>query len=226
MLSNSHLCQGRLFVHRLLREDRQLNRGPDDGIVAAWFTAFFEAVQAPPLAGALRDAATSASLAEWTRLLTGVVVASCEALGWPAAGKGHRLELLPQRGQEYLGIDVMAFPADTGRGPAWPFPLAVFELENRHERAAYSLWKVICVRAELRVVFAYRNDREQGRELVQSLKREVIEGYSVEQRLTLDDRTLLITGSRGEGETFPYDYFKVWRLNPSIGSFELFTDWG
>jgi len=151
------------------------------------------------VAGALRD---------WTRLLTGAVVSSCEHLGWPAAAKGHKLTLLPQARQEYLGIDVMAFPPGTGEsGPAWPFPLAVFELENQRERAAYSLWKVICVRAELRVVFAYRNDWRQVQELVQSLKNEVIGGYPIEQRLTLDDRTLLITGSRGEGETFPHGYY-------------------
>ena len=106
------------------------------------------------------------------------------------------------------------------------FPLAVFELENQRERAAYSLWKIICVRAELRVVFAYRNDWQQVQELVRSLKQEVIDGYSIEQRETLDNRTLLITGSRGEGETFPYGYFKVWRLNPNIGAFERFTNWG
>ena len=77
----------------------------------------------------------------------------------------------------------------------------MFELENQRERAAYSLWKVICVRAELRVVFAYRNDWQQVQQLVQSIKSEVIDGYSIEQRQTLDDSTLLITGSRGEGKT-------------------------
>lgn len=175
----------------------------------------------------LREAAIEGNLGRWTRLLTGVLVRSCETLGWPAAATGHRLAVLPRPQQEYLGIDVMAFPPSAGEsGPAWPIPIAVFELENQRERAAYSLWKVICVRAELRVVFAYRNDWEQVRELVQSIKREVIDGFSIEQRQTLDDQTLLITGSRGEGDTFPYGFFKVWRLNPNIGSFDQFTDWG
>ena len=35
-----------------------------------------------------------------------------------------------------------------------------------------------------------------------------------------------VIGSRGEGDTFPYGYFKVWRLNPNIGAFERFTKWG
>ena len=196
-------------------------------IVEGWLAAFTDRLQPREVAEPLREAATAGNLGEWTRLLTDAVVASCKQLGWPAAAKGHKLNLLPQPGQEYLGIDVMAFRPGTGEsGPTWPFPLAVFELENQRERAVYSLWKVICVRAELRVVFAYRNDWQQVTELVQSIKREVIDGYSIEQRRTLDDRTLLITGSRGEGETFPYGYFKVWRLNPNIGAFERYTNWG
>ena len=38
------------------------------------------------------------------------------------------------------------------------FPVAIFELENcgDEDRIAYSLWKLLCVKAELRVVFCYR----------------------------------------------------------------------
>lgn len=198
----------------------------NDGIVRPWLRSMTAGLMSRPVGEPLREAATAENLGEWTRLLTGVVVTSCTELGWPAAAKAHKLALLPQAGQEYLGIDVMAFPPDTPG--AWPFPLAVFELENslRDERVAYSLWKVICVRAELRVVFAYRNDWQKVQELVQALKREVIEGYSIEQRQTLDDRTLLVTGSRGEGDTFPYGYFKIWRLNTNTGDFERYTEWG
>lgn len=196
-------------------------------LAAIWGAAFLNVLQPREIAEPLREAAVAGNLGEWTRLLTNAIIASCRQLGWPAAGKGHRLALLPRAQQEYLGIDVMAFPPGAGDGgPAWPFPLAVFELENQRERACYSLWKVLCVRAELRVVFAYRNDPEQVRQLVQQIKREVIDGYSIEQRQTLNDRTLLVTGTRGEGDTFPYGFFKIWRLNPNVGAFERFTNWG
>ncbi len=200
--------------------------GQDD-LAGTWVGRLMDGLQPRNISEPLKEASLGGNLGEWTRLLTDAVVATCADLGWPTAAKGHRLGLLPQAQQEYLGIDVMAFPPGTGEsGPTWPFPLAVFELENQRDRAAYSLWKVICVRTELRVVFAYRNDWQQVQQLVRSLKREVIDGYTIEQRQTLDDRTLLITGSRGEGETFPYGYFKVWRLNPNIGAFERFTNWG
>ncbi|MFG0331693.1 MAG: hypothetical protein ACF8PN_17545 [Phycisphaerales bacterium] len=110
-------------------------------------------------------------------------------------------------------------------GARWPFPVAAFELENQGERAAYSLWKVNCVRADLRAVFAYRNTWEQVGQLILSLTDEVLDSYPIERRKTLDDRTLLITGSRGDGETFPYGYFKVWRLNPNIAAFERYSGW-
>jgi hypothetical protein len=196
-------------------------------IVAAWLSSVSDVLQSRETAKPLREVATAGNLGEWTRLLTTVVFTSCKQLGWPAAAKGHRLNLLPQAQQEYLGIDVMAFPPGTGEsGPMWPFPLAVFELENQPGRAAYSLWKVMCVRAELRVVFAYRNDWDQVKELIRSLKHDVIEGFTIEERMRLDDRILVVTGSRGEGETFPYGYFKVWRLNQNIGDFERLSGWG
>lgn len=196
-------------------------------ITLNWLAGFATVFATREIADPLRVAATTGNLAEWTHLLTAAVVASCRPLAWPTAAKGHRLKQLPQSRQEYLGMDVMAFPPQPEVGsPIWPFPIAVFELENAKGREAYSLWKVICVRAELRVVFAYRKDWDQVQELVQALKREVIDGYSIPVRQTLGDGVLLVTGSRGEGETFPYGFFKIWRLNSNTGTFERLTNWG
>lgn len=185
------------------------------------------ALNAREMAEALRAAAATGSLADWTRLLTAAVVRSCDALGWSPAAKGHRSTRLPQAGQEYLGIDVMAFgPAGEANAPRWPLPLAAFELENQKERAGYSLWKVICVRASLRVVFAYRNDWVQVRELVRELAADVLGGLSVSDRLAIGGDLLIVTGSRGEGETFPYGFFKIWRYNTNTASFEKYPGWG
>src|SRR5881275_1015335 len=101
-------------------------------LFGAWQASFLQLVQEPETAAPLKEASLTQQLREWTACLTAVVVRSCAALGWRAAGKGHHLDLLPQAGQEYLGIDVMAFPAATATDPAprWPVPLAAFELEN------------------------------------------------------------------------------------------------
>ena len=101
-------------------------------------------------------------------------------------------------------------------------PLAGFELENDpgDDRVAYSLWKVLCVRVGLRVVFAYRPDWERGRQLVSTLASDVISGFRPEQRAAISGQTVLVVGNRGEGETFPWGYFKFWMLDTNLGRFE------
>ncbi|MBI1914949.1 MAG: hypothetical protein HYS12_09470 [Planctomycetes bacterium] len=130
-----------------------------------WRDTFTAVLQTDDVATPLKQAALAERLTDWTKHLTSAVVQSCEALGWSAAAKGFTLDLLPQVGQEYLGIDVMAFEIPLRCGvPCWLFPVAAFELENSRDdgRVAYSLWKVLCVRAGLRVVFAYRDDWGTG----------------------------------------------------------------
>lgn len=187
---------------------------------AHWRAAFDAHVQQAAVAEPLKEAALAGQLGAWTAHLTTAVVCACGALGWRAAGKGHKLDLLPKAGQEYLGLDVMAFaPPAADR---WPFPLAAFELENspHDDRVAYSLWKVLCVGAELRVVFAYRPDWDAGRELVQTVCADVLGAKPTDRRAALTGQTVLAVGNRGEGETFPWGYFKFWMLNPNLGRFE------
>lgn len=196
--------------------------------VERWRDAFASTVRERETAEPLKQAALDERLRDWTTLLTGVVVHSCRSIGWTAAAKGHVLGELPQAGQEYLGLDVMAFEqvgvglAHDGAAVPWRFPVAVFELENSRadDRVAYSLWKTLCVRASLRVVFAYRRDWSVGMELVQHLGRGVIGAMSIDTRVALDGDTLVVLGSRGEGDTFPHGYFKTWRLNTNTGRFD------
>jgi hypothetical protein len=192
----------------------------DESLFQRWKPAFLRHLQDSGTATPLKEAAIAGQLADWTRHLTTTVVRSCEVLGWQAAGKGHRLALLPQAGQEYLGIDVMAFVS--GELSRWPLPLAAFELENHanDNRVGYSLWKVLCLQVGLRVVFAYRPDPERSRELVRVLAEDVIGSMSANQLRGLNGATVLIVGNRGEGDTFPDGYFKYWLLNADLGRFE------
>lgn len=186
-----------------------------------WREAFLEVVQESLTAAPLKAASLAEDLRAWTACLTSAVVASCGQLGWPAAAKGHRLEELPQAGQEYLSLDVMALSPDVTPG-RWRFPIAVFELENHRadDRVAYSLWKVLCVRAPLRVVFAFRRDWEAGRCSVNAICDAVIGSLTVAERAALTGEIVLVMGNRGEGETFPHGYFKFWKLDTNVGRFE------
>ncbi len=187
----------------------------------AWRSAFLDVVREPEVAAPLKTASLAEDLKTWTSCLTSAVVASCRQLGWLAAAKGHRLDELPQPGQEYLSMDVMAFASSPAAG-RWRLPIAAFELENHRtdDRVGYSLWKALCLRTDLRVVFAFRRDWEESRRSVDAIGRDVIGSLTVPERMAVTGETALIIGNRGDGETFPWGYFKIWLLDTNVGRFE------
>jgi hypothetical protein len=184
---------------------------------ACWREAFWECLRLPDHAEPLRQASLSGKLGEWTKALTAATVTTCDRIGWDAVAKGHTLAGLPIPRSEYLVLDVTAF----SKGSGWKFPMAVFELENslQDDRIAYSLWKVLCVRADLRMVFCYRRTSEQAAELVRFLRTEVVEALTIAARTNLCGETLVVVGSRAEAETFPYGFFKWWSLDNNTGHF-------
>jgi hypothetical protein len=190
-----------------------------NGLAALWFAKFMETVRQHPASPGLQEAAQRAQLTEWTRALTAVVVGSCEAMAWKGVAKGHKSTILPVAGQEFLGLDVVAFEPVGDR--RWRFPVAVFELENNtaDDRVAYSLWKVLCVRSQLRVVFCYRRDSRDGSKLVRHLAAEVARAMEIRERTAVTGETLIVVGSRDETKTFPYGFFKDWLFDANVGRF-------
>ncbi len=192
-------------------------------LATRWASEFYGAIEEErSAADALRDASLRSDLAAWTSALTGVVVASFTRLGLAAAGKGHRCSVLPVPRNEYLSLDVTAFPS---AGTGWQFPAAACELENSAEAdlVAYSLWKVLCVRCGLRVVFCYRPDASDGPGFVSALGARVVEAMEIAERVALVGDTLVVVGSRNEASTFPYGFFQMWKLNSNTGRFERFA---
>ena len=190
-----------------------------DALAPVWYGKFMDIVQHHESSPLLKDAAIRGQLGKWTTALTGVVCSTCEAMGWKAAAKGNLSTLLPEARQEYLALDVVAFePAGDRR---WRFPIAAIELENSREddRVAYSLWKVLCTRAELRIVFCYRKDAAEGSTLVRHLSEQVAQAMGIQERTRIGGETMLIVGSRNESETFPYGFFKEWRFDMNLGRF-------
>lgn len=104
-----------------------------------WRTNFFRVVRNHKNAALLQWASQQGQLRTWTSVLTDMVVTTCEAIGWHASARGHKLELLPVPRNEYLSLDVMAFAQGERR---WRFPVAVMELENRQDEdyIAYSYY--------------------------------------------------------------------------------------
>lgn len=185
-----------------------------------WQATFWQTVQQSERANLLREAGLQGRLAQWTTALTAVVVATCQAMDWQASAKGHPLGLFPVSPSEFLALDVMAFERNATR---WQFPIAVMELENstNPNRSAYSLWKVLCVKASLRVVFCYRRKPEGRASLITFLHQEVLQQIDPADRLKLDGQTLVVVGSREDSATFPYGFFKWWQLEPNTSTLTL-----
>jgi len=173
-----------------------------------------------PHADKLKSAGLAGNAKEWTAALTDVTVETCEAMGWRCAAKGHKLDILPEPKNEYLGMDAMAFAPGSA---TWPQPVAVVELENssRAERVAYSLWKLLCVRAALRILFCYCQDRKEAPLLVRHLKDHVLSSLPP-ARAEAPGETVLAVGYRSSAETFPFGFFRWWYMNENTRSFELF----
>jgi hypothetical protein len=188
-------------------------------IAQSWFGTFMETVKTHEASTVLREAAENGALKPWTEALTGIVVGTFERMGWRGAARGHRSDMLPVPRSEYLALDAVAFEAAGDR--RWRFPVGVFELENSpvDDRVAYALWKVLCVRASLRVVFCYRHDAGQGAELMRHLAEQVVQAMEIPTRVGLGGETLVIAGSRSEAATFPYGFFKDWTLDVNTARF-------
>jgi len=190
-----------------------------DSLANVWFGKFMDIVQKHESSTPLREAAIREQLRKWTTALTAVVCSTCDSMGWKAAAKGNRSTLLPVAREEYLALDVVAF--EPARDRRWRFPIAAIELENSREddRVAYSLWKVLCTRAELRIVFCYRRDSAEGNELVRHLSEQVAQSMGIQERTRIGGETMLVVGSKNEAANFPYGFFKAWQFDTNLGRF-------
>ena len=159
-------------------------------------------------------------LGKWTSLLTDAVVRTCSDLKLTAVAKGNKNPVLPVSRSEYLSLDAVAFKTAEQR---WKFPYAVFELENSSsdDLIAYSLWKILCIRAPLRFLFCYRQSSEFGSSLVRKLSLEILSALSIGERESLHGETAVVIGGRSSSETFPYGYFRWWILEKNTGAFRL-----
>lgn len=184
-----------------------------------WLSTFMETVKTHDGSAALRDAADRGELKAWTQALTAVVVGTFPQMGWQGAARGHKSDFLPISRSEYLSLDAVAFGSSGDH--RWRFPIGVFELENSatDDLVAYSLWKVLCVRAGLRVVFCYRQDASQAAELIRLLAHQVVQSMEIPTRIGMGGETLIVVGSRSETASFPYGFFREWVLDANTARF-------
>jgi len=199
----------------------------DLDLAQRWQKSFLQVLRPLENSNPLKEAAAAGNLGDWTRALTRLVVQSSESMGWEAAALGHPCQALPVSRNEYLSLDVMAFDSPGSgknrKGGRWRFAVAAMELENSRsdDVVAYSLWKTLCARADLRVVFCYRQSDIEGASLVRHLQEDVVGSMNLEERIGLKGKTLVAVGIKERLAAFPYGYFKWWRLDPRSGTFGI-----
>ncbi len=130
------------------------------------------------------------------------------------AARGQMSRILPIPRQEYLGLDVLAFPK---RGsPRWTKPVMAFELENSpHEAAiAYALWRVCMVRVAWGGVFCYQREPDQVGEIPRALA-------DLVRALAPDMELMVVVGTRSCAEDFPDGFFRPYRWDVNYKRFRL-----
>jgi len=120
---------------------------------------------------------------------------------------------------EYLNIDAVFIDKaedDLIEGSKWdPFvlPRAVVELENRDDRMkiSYCLWKILCVRAPIRVLICYQSNTDKVTILKRHLEGVIWQGSLMKGT---DGDLLVIIGDESAGDEASWGkYFSVfeWR---------------
>jgi hypothetical protein len=182
-----------------------------------WQDTFYTVIRQDERSPILKQASLEGHLRIWTKELTGIVIKTCTEMGWQSAAKNYKGIVLPIMRNEYLALDVMAFPPKESK---WKFPVAVFELENssHDDIIEYALWKIVCVRANLRVLFCYRKTPDEGAQLIATLNREVMNAMKPEEKVNVEGETIICIGNRHHAGTFPYDYFRWWHLDQNVGT--------
>ncbi|MCR4433940.1 MAG: hypothetical protein NUV70_07820 [Caldiserica bacterium] len=187
-----------------------------------WYKVFRRLLKYSRWAEPLRESALAGELGRWTEQLTGAVVATCDSLGWKAVAKGYPGQALPISKQEYLAVDVMAFPSQVE--PCWQRPIAAFELENQLDpnSISYSLWKVSMIRCNFGGVFCYCRQPEEIKDLLRSLTESVmVPLFSPVD--SLDAVVFLVVGTRSKAEDFPDGFFRPYFWDRAYGQFRLPT---
>lgn len=155
--------------------------------------------------------------AQWTEFMGRVLDDVAERINCHVV---RRRQKKKEGSWEYLGIDAVFIDSseyDSMKESDWNpvgIPCAAVELENSYDqkRISYCLWKLLCVRAALRVLICYQNNQVNVNNLKERLENLIWQGNLMKGT---DDDLLIIIGSE-KGKELPWrNYFTAykWRSN-------------
>ena len=173
----------------------------------------------------LEDQSNTKSDGEWTKFMAKVMKAMEKKTNWRVISRDSEER---RDSGEYLNIDAMfldksAYPSNWNIGDWDPYilPSAVVEHENDYgfEKIAYCLWKIVCIRAEVRVLICYQNNKEKIDSLTKYLEKIVKKSKLMEK---VQGELFVIIGNDEEKKSSWKKYFKIfeWRIG-SLGSLSV-----
>ena len=98
-----------------------------ENLTQRWRSHLFRILERPEVGKPLQSAALAGKLATWTSELTARLWKPAPQWDGELPPRGILARCCPVARGEYLALDVVAFADSSAR---WPFPTAVFELEN------------------------------------------------------------------------------------------------
>jgi len=155
---------------------------------------------------------------EWTGFMKKIMEGVAKEMGCYVA---QSFQEKGKESYEYLNIDAIFIDnaeydimrEDNGQYDPFVLPRAVVELENKYniEKISYCLWKILCVRAPIRVLICYQNGKEKVKSLREHLENVIWQGSLMKGS---DGDLLVVIGDDSAREEASWeDYFTVfeWR---------------
>jgi len=153
--------------------------------------------------------------AEWTEFMIKVMKAIGEKADCYVVSRASKDR---KYSGEYLNMDAMFI--DNSDYTDWDsddwdppvLPSAVVELENddRFAKITYCLWKIICIRAEIRVLICYQTNKDKVNSLRKRLEETLMSRRLME---TAKGELFVIIGDATKDDSSWKDYFNIfeWR---------------
>ena len=155
---------------------------------------------------------TSPKDSEWTKFMGEVIDEVAKEMGCEVT---RRRPGDKDRSGEYLNIDAFfvdkaAFENKPPEYDPFVLPLAVVELENSDEvnKITYCLWKILCIRAPIRVLICYQSNNVKIKELRQQLER-VIQNGGLMKKDNGDLLVIIGDESKKEWKSYFDEFFSV-----------------
>lgn len=151
----------------------------------SWLNCFAQVIESERELRKQSGLGTSPKDGEWTSFMQGVMNLVADKINCEVT---HLRPKDKARSGEYLNIDTFFVDKEAFQNKAddydpFVLPAAIAELENSYDidKISYCLWKILCVRAPIRVLICYQSNSGKVKELRQHLEKVIQDGQLMKE---------------------------------------------